>query len=236
MSTTTFTVTVVSTASGNKYAIDGVQQDSVLLSRGGTYKFDQSNSSNENHPLRFSTTDDGTHGSGSEYTSGVTTNGTPGNSGAYTQIVVAADAPNILFYYCSNHSAMGGSSYIGDSDWGENTWGSNSWQSGVNLVSLTGVSSTVSVGTPDAFPEQGWGSDAWGDENWGESSLDVTVSGVSATTTVGSFTITTEINAGWNRAAWNDDAWGIQGDILLAGQQATASVGALTPADVIGVT
>ena len=31
MSTTTFTVTVVSTASGNKYAINGVTQDSVLF-------------------------------------------------------------------------------------------------------------------------------------------------------------------------------------------------------------
>ena len=122
MSTTTFTITVVSTASGNKYAVDGVIQDSVLLSRGGTYRFDQSDSSNNNHPLRLSTTENGTHGGGSEYTTGVTTNGTPGSSGAYTQITVASDAPSILYYYCSNHSAMGGSAYVGDSDWGENTW------------------------------------------------------------------------------------------------------------------
>ena len=107
MSITTFTITVVSTASGNKYAIDGVQQDSVLLSRGGTYKFDQSDSSNENHPLRFSTTDNGTHRGGSEYTSGVTTNGTPGNSGAYTQIVTSDSLPTILHYQCSNHAYMG---------------------------------------------------------------------------------------------------------------------------------
>ena len=126
MSVTTFTVTVVSTDDGNKYFINGVRQDSVLLSRGGVYQFDQSDSSNENHPLRLSTTENGTHGGGSEYTTGVVTNGTPGNSGAYTQITVASDAPSILFYYCSRHSGMGGSSYIGDSDWGENTWGSNS--------------------------------------------------------------------------------------------------------------
>ena len=43
----TFTVTVA----GGKYYIDGVQQDTVMIGAGLTYKFDQSDSSNENHPL-----------------------------------------------------------------------------------------------------------------------------------------------------------------------------------------
>ena len=107
--TRTFTVTVVSTGSGNKYFIDGVQQATVNLAEGYTYKFDQSDSSNGTHPLRLSTTSNGTWGGGSEYTTGVTTNGTPGNAGAYTQITVASDAPSTLYYYCSNHPAMGGS-------------------------------------------------------------------------------------------------------------------------------
>ncbi len=79
----------------------------ITLSEGSTYRFDQSDSSNSGHPLRFSTTSDGTHGGGSEYTTGVTTNGTPGSSGAYTQITVASGAPT-LYYYCTNHSGMGG--------------------------------------------------------------------------------------------------------------------------------
>jgi hypothetical protein len=104
---TVYTVTVASYYGANKYYINGSRQATVTLSEGSTYRFDQSDSSNSGHPLRFSTTSDGTHGGGSEYTTGVTTNGTPGSSGAYTQITVASGAPT-LYYYCTNHSGMGG--------------------------------------------------------------------------------------------------------------------------------
>ncbi len=103
----TYTVTVASYLGANKYYVDGVRQDTVSLSEGSTYRFDQSDGSNSGHPLRLSTTSDGTHGGGSQYTTGVTTNGTPGSSGAYTQITVAVGAPT-LYYYCTNHSGMGG--------------------------------------------------------------------------------------------------------------------------------
>ena len=102
--TTEFSVTT----SGGKYYIDGNQQQTITFLKGFTYKFDQSDSTNSSHPLRFSTTSDGTHNSGSEYTTGVTTSGTAGSSGAYIEITVDKDAPN-LYYYCSNHSGMGGS-------------------------------------------------------------------------------------------------------------------------------
>ena len=106
----TYVVTVTNPGSGNRYTLDtrvsGTNAIPITLEEGGTYTFDQAAASNSGHPLRFSTTANGTHGGGSEYTTGVTTNGTPGNSGAYTRITVAASAPT-LYYYCTAHSGMG---------------------------------------------------------------------------------------------------------------------------------
>ena len=106
--TETIPVKVVAYSAGNKYTLDGIRQDSIALTIGKTYIFDQSDSSNSGHPLRLSATADGTHGSGTEYTTGVTVTGTPGTAGAQTQIVVTSTTTSPLYYYCNVHSGMGG--------------------------------------------------------------------------------------------------------------------------------
>ena len=208
--TRTFTVTVVSTGSGNKYFIDGVQQATLLLGEGGTYKFDQSDSSNGSHPLRFSTTSDGTHSGGDEYTTGVTTNGSPGNDGAYTQIVVAESAPT-LYYYCTNHSGMGGQANTVDGNsWGLMSWGANEYgsQDAIDVI-LTGVSATSNVGAVEAFNEVGWGRQEWGNSGWGVDYA-VQLTGLSATSAIGSVIALDTQN------------------IIPTGVSATSSVGSIT--------
>ena len=78
------------------------------------YRFDQSHSSNAGHPIKFSTTDDGTHNSGAAFTTGINSVGVPGQAGAYTEITVEQDSP-ILYYYCQNHSGMGARAYAATS-------------------------------------------------------------------------------------------------------------------------
>ena len=103
----TTTTSIYVTVADGKYYLDGVEQDTVTLDEGATYRLDQSDSTNSGHPIRLSTTIDGTHAGGSEYNDGVSYVGTPGTAGSYTEITVATGAPT-LYYYCVNHSGMGG--------------------------------------------------------------------------------------------------------------------------------
>ena len=201
----TFTVTVA----GGKFVIDGVSQDTVMIGAGLTYKFDQSDNTNDGHPLRFATQADAA--SSSQYTNGVTTSGTPGNSGAYTQIAVQDGAPTTLYYYCTNHSGMGGEANT--DGWGRSMWGQADWGD-TNLV------------------VQGWGRLGWGSQAYGDAPV-VALSGLSATSAVGAPTV--EVRPGWGTLDWGENGWGSveEGIENLIGIGATSSVGSLTLA--IGV-
>ena len=99
--------------SSSAYFLDGLESPAITFSGADSsykyyYRFDQSDSTNSGHPLRFYLEAD----KSTAYTTGVTTNGTAGSSGAYTQIAVDANTPNILYYQCSSHSLMGNFSNV----------------------------------------------------------------------------------------------------------------------------
>lgn len=98
--TTNLTKFFAVTVANSKLVIDGVAAPTLRLKRGFTYIFDQGTPSNASQQISFVDSD------GIAYTTGVTTVGTPGTPGAYTQFVVGSTAPSALTY-----KATGGASY-----------------------------------------------------------------------------------------------------------------------------
>tara|TARA_Y100000389_G_scaffold192806_1_gene220733 strand:- start:1163 stop:2260 length:1098 start_codon:yes stop_codon:yes gene_type:complete len=89
--------------SSSCYYIDGNESPFIEFVLGKTYRFKQSDTSNSSHPLRFYKQSNKT----TQYTTDVTTNGTPGNSGAYTEINITETTLGRLFYMCQAHGYMG---------------------------------------------------------------------------------------------------------------------------------
>ena len=110
MATITYTVTVATGqnafgAATNKFFMNSEVSPVLFFQEGNTFIFDQSDSTNANFTLGFSSTKDGNLPSTiAPYTDGVTVTGTAGSAGAKTTIIVApvrtVGAP-ILFYYNS---------------------------------------------------------------------------------------------------------------------------------------
>lgn len=102
----TYTITVRTVNGSNIYVLnDGtgdVDNPALTLTEYGTYRFDYS-SLETAHPFKLSTTSDGTHSTGSEYTTNVTTT----NNILY--LLVDSETPTTLYYYCQIHSLMGNS-------------------------------------------------------------------------------------------------------------------------------
>ena len=89
--------------SSSGYFIDGVEAPFITLLPGKTYRFDQSAASNSGHPLAFYLESVKT----TSYSTNVTTNGTAGSAGAYTEITISDTTPQVLHYQCTAHALMG---------------------------------------------------------------------------------------------------------------------------------
>ena len=127
--------------SGSGYKIGGKESPFITLTPGRTYKFDQADNSNSGHPLRFYLEADKT----TAYTTGVTTNGTAGSAGAYTQIVVSDTTPQILHYQCSAHALMGNSVQTNSNQADLSTLNASNLSSGTVNVARLGSGSSVST-------------------------------------------------------------------------------------------
>ena len=88
--------------SSSAYFLDGHESPTLFL-LSGTYVFDQADSSNNGHPFRFYYDPERSN----QYNN-VTTAGSEGNPGAYTQITIDSNTPAPLYYQCSAHGYMGG--------------------------------------------------------------------------------------------------------------------------------
>ena len=88
--------TFIVTVSSGVFYLNGIANPSLTLTRGFTYTFDQSDSTNNNHPLAFRDS------SNASYTTGLST------SGSSVVFAVPSNAPSSLLYYCTQHgNSMG---------------------------------------------------------------------------------------------------------------------------------
>ena len=200
MADTTFTVTVGTGTTfraggtGNVYFINGAQPTTDPSSTnyklpwvaGATIRLDQSNATNDNHPLLFTNSDslitsvmrsgiitnnisyylDGA-ASESDYMNTSTFNAA---STRYVEITQTAGDTQDFYFACWVHGiGMGGIIDLTQSTWGAMNWGQGAWaQQGDEAVTLTGFQITGTLDTDldfQIFP--GWGTLDWGENGWG---------------------------------------------------------------------
>ena len=104
---------------GRKYYINNSLYSNLILYRGKTYVFDLSDDTNGTHPLWFHVGrlkgSDQVGGQTATYFNSKTgaqgTGAEAGRPGAKLTFVVPDDAPDVVYYVCSNHANMGMGSF-----------------------------------------------------------------------------------------------------------------------------
>jgi len=201
MADTTFTVTVAtgttfrSGNTGNVYFINGAQPTTDPSSTnyklpwvaGATIRLDQSNATNDGHPLLFTNSDslnttimrnglitnntyyslDGSSVSSTDYFNTSLFNAA---TSRFVEINQTAGDTEDFYFACWIHGiGMGGIIDLTQSTWGAMQWGQGAWaQQGDEAAALSSFQITGTLDTDlqfQIFP--GWGTLDWGENGWG---------------------------------------------------------------------
>ena len=233
--------------SGNVFTFDGSQPASYTFPwvNGGTVRLEQSGSTNDGHPLIFSTSNSTTLGTmqAGIISSGVTyyldgssnqsdyTNTTTFNAATTRYIEITPSSETDFYFACWVHGiGMGGIVDLTQNTWGALGWGEGEWsQQNVVTIDLT-APSLLTLSQGYAGFSEGWGRLAWGENDWGRpgDDTDVSVTGVGLTSSLGDETVTAQINKGWGRNTWGNGVWGDSYSVIPTGASATTSTGDVT--------
>jgi hypothetical protein len=168
MADTIFTVTVPG-GTGGGYYIDGVQKPIISVVTGGTFRFNQNDSTNNFHPLILSTTTS----SGGIISTGVSyyldgpsnesdyRNTSLFNAASVRYIEITVTQTSDFYYLCTVHGfSMGNNMDVTVDSWGALNWSQGEWGHQPEDV-------TVSVTTPGAIPTT-WGQSTYGNYAWNQ--------------------------------------------------------------------
>jgi hypothetical protein len=223
-------------------------------------QFNSLHSSNDNHPLVFSTS----QGISNIISTGVTyyldgtsnqdnyTNTTNFNAASTRYIEITPSSSTDFYYLCYVHGiSMGGVFDVTTQTWGALSWGANAWNSSTNLIQPTALTLSNVLGSPNieatalaltsttnsvsinSEVNVGWGRQTWGENAWGISG-DALASGLSMNTNQGSVSVTAEVNQGWGRGKWGEQVWGEPNEAgALTGQAISTNIGTVSITAVI---
>ena len=250
MADKTITVTVASGSrygggTGNTFYFDASRDMSYDVVSGLTYRFVQSDSSNDDHPLVFSTAPNTTEiiTSGvSYYLDGASnqadyTETTTFNAATTRYVEITPNTSSDFYDLCFVHGvAMGGVMDIQTTVWGALGWGTGNWndQNNADAGTITGQALTLAQGseTITATVNTGFGRRTWGADYWGDDADSGALpTGIAASFDVGSVTITGGINTGWGRSTWGSEGWNTNEtkiDQSVTGQAMTMTLASVT--------
>jgi hypothetical protein len=228
MANYTYTVTVATGSlylgggsTGNVYYVNGVRDIDLTWVKSGTLRFDQSDNSNDFHPLFFATQtsspQSNVYGTGvTYYLDGAATqadyfNTTTFNAAGTRYIEVTPASDTTFYYACYVHGiGMGGEIDITQNTWGALTWNAGQWSDQTDIdLNVSGLQLNSSLGDTDEFADRGWGGNTWSHGNWGEvNATDIQVSGIQLQSTLDNVTPFPEF--GWSGGVWNSSngGWG----------------------------